>query len=225
MANASLMHWQVCIRTLENLSEKRQLQAEKFEHDSQWAQAQRQLTLANVQRDTALAWLEHHYTQALRELVQKQIEETRLQVQAADIAFRINRGSQADVFAARAAIITLQDRLSQIDRQSRSAALLLTRWAGGSKAERPPTAGPPPWQSTAMDGDMLSKHIKKHPALVAGNAEIDAAETETPSGSSQQEIQHQRRGKLCPARSRFLEPALHRGSYFFAAGPEKSSSA
>ena len=36
-------------------SEKRQLRSERFERDAQRVQAQRQLTLANLQRDTALA--------------------------------------------------------------------------------------------------------------------------------------------------------------------------
>ena len=158
-------------------SEKRQLRSERFERDAQRVQAQRQLTLANVQRDTALAWLDRYYAQAQRELLQQQIEETRLQVQAADSAFRTGRGSQADVFAARAAVITLQDRLSQIDRQSRNATLMLARWVGASAAERP-TSGSPPWQSTPLQGDVSSEHLKRHPDLLAISAEIDAAETE-----------------------------------------------
>lgn len=103
-------------------SEKRQLRSERFERDAQRAQAQRQLTLTNLQRDTALAWLDRYYTQAMRELVQQQLEETQLQIQAADIAFRAGRGSQSDVFAARSAVIQLEDRVSQIGRQSRNAA-------------------------------------------------------------------------------------------------------
>lgn len=158
-------------------AEKRQLRTEKFERDAERVQAQRQLTLANVQRDTALAWLDRYYAQVQRELLQQQIDESRLQVQAADSAFRINRGSQADVFAARAAVITLQDRLSQIDRQLRSAALMLARWVGVSDAERP-TSGSPPWQSTPLQDHVTSEHLKQHPDLLAIAAEIRAAETE-----------------------------------------------
>ncbi len=158
-------------------AEKRQLRTEKLERDADRVQAQRQLTLANVQRDTALAWLDRYYAQAQRELLQQQVEETQLQVQAADSAFRTSRGSQADVFAARAAVITLQDRLSQIDRQSRSATLMLARWVGASAAERP-TSGSPPWQTTPLQGDISTDHLKRHPDLLAISAEIDAAETE-----------------------------------------------
>lgn len=158
-------------------AEKRQLRAEKFEREAARVQAQRQLTLANVQRDTALAWLDRYYAQRQRELLQQQMVETQLQAEAADSAFRTNRGSQADVFAARAAAITLQDRLSQIDRQSRSATLMLARWVGASAAERP-SAGSPPWQSTPLQGDISSAQVKRHPDLLAISAEIEAAETE-----------------------------------------------
>jgi outer membrane protein TolC len=158
-------------------AEKRQLRAERFERDAQRVQAQRQLTLVNVQRDTALAWLERYYAQTMRELVQQQIEETRLQVQAAGIAFRAGRGSQADVFAARAAVIGLEDRLSQIDRQLRNAGLMLARWVGAAAAGRPP-AGPVPWQGTSLEGALSSEHLKQHPDLLAMSAEVDAAETD-----------------------------------------------
>jgi outer membrane protein TolC len=158
-------------------SEKRQLRSERFERDAQRVQAQRQLTLANLQRDTALAWLDRYYTQAMRELVQQQVEESRLQVQAADSAFRAARGSQADVFAARSAVIQLEDRLSQIDRQSRNAGLMLARWVGAPDAERP-LSGAPPWQTTPLQSGVSSEHLKQHPDLLAVSAEVDAAQTD-----------------------------------------------
>ena len=146
--------------------EKRQLRAQKFEREAERIQALRQLTLAAVQRDTALAWLDRYYAQAQRDVLVQQVEETALQVQAADSAFRTGRGSQADVFAARAAVITLQDRLSQIDRQSRSAALMLARWVGALAAERP-MSGSPPWQTTPLQGEVSPDHLKQHPDLLA----------------------------------------------------------
>jgi outer membrane protein TolC len=158
-------------------SEKRQLRSERFERDAQRVQAQRQLTLANLQRDTALAWLDRYYTLAMRELVQQQIAETLLQVQAADIAFRNGRGSQADVFAARSAAIQLEDKLSQIDRQSRSAGLMLARWVGTPDAERH-LSGSPPWQTTPLQNEVSSEHLKQHPDLLAMSAEVNAVETD-----------------------------------------------
>ena len=158
-------------------AEKRQIRAEKFELEAERVQAQRQQTLADVQRGTALAWLDRYYAQAQRQLLLQQLDETRLQEQAADVAFRTSRGSQADVFAGRAAVILQQDRLSQIDRQSRSAGLMLARWVGSDVAERP-SASPPNWQSTPLQGAVLSEHLERHPDLRVIRAEIDAAEAD-----------------------------------------------
>ncbi len=157
-------------------AEKRQLRAERFERDAQRAQAERQMAVANVQRDTAISWLDRYYILAMRDLIQRQVEETRLQVQAAETAFGIGRGSQADVFAARSAVILLEDRLSQIDRQFRSASLVLVRWVG-SAADRPP-AGPPPWQSTPLENVLTTEHIKHHPDLLVLAAQLEVAKTE-----------------------------------------------
>ncbi|WP_341905299.1 TolC family protein [Polaromonas sp. YR568] len=158
-------------------SGKRQLRAERFERDAQKVQAQRQLTLANLQRDTALAWLERYYADAIRELVRQQAEETRLQVQAADTSYSTGRGSQADVFAARSAVMQLEDRLSQIDRQSRNAGLMLTRWVGAPDADRP-LSGSLPWHTTPLRGEVSSGHLKQHPDLLLISAEVDSAETD-----------------------------------------------
>lgn len=156
---------------------KRRLRTERFERDAQRVLAQRQLSQAKVERDTALAWLDRYYTLAMRVFVQQQLQETRLQVQAADSGFRTGRGSQAEVFAARSAVIQLEDRLSQIDRQARGASLQLARWVGAQVAERSPS-GTPPWQSTYLEEGAFSEHLKQHPDLLVISAEIDAAETE-----------------------------------------------
>ena len=157
-------------------SDKRQLKTERFERDADRAQAQRQLVFAGLQRDTALAWLELYYSQAMRTLVQQQLEETRLQGQGADIAFRSGRGSQADVFAARAALVMQEDRLSQIDRQSRSARLMLARWVG-TDATRP-LAGQPAWQTSTIENILSVEHLKRHSQLAVVAAQLEAAETD-----------------------------------------------
>lgn len=158
-------------------AQKRALRRERFERSAKRVQAQRQLSMANVQRDTALAWLDRYYSQATRALLAQQIDEAQLQVQAAEVAFRSGRGSQADVFAARAAAIGLEDRLSEIDRQFRSAGLLLTRWVGADVAQRTLT-GVPPWQSTPVEADISSVHLLPYPDLQIIGAEREAAVTE-----------------------------------------------
>lgn len=164
-------------------AEKRQLKAEGFEREAERAQAQRQMALATVQQGAALAWLERYYTQAMRALVQQQIEETRLQEQGANIAFREGRGAQADVFAARAAQIELEDRLSQIDRQARGANLMLVRWIG-TDAHRALSGAPELKTLRGHNGvnnpdAMLSgEELRQHPKLAVSSAALEAAETQ-----------------------------------------------
>ena len=55
--------------------------------------------------------------------------------------------------------------------------MALARWVGAAAAERPPS-GAPPWQSTPLQGEDLSEHLKQHPDLLEMSAEVDAAETE-----------------------------------------------
>jgi outer membrane protein TolC len=158
-------------------AEKRLLRAETFEREAERVQAQGQSIRAEVQRSTALAWVDRYYAQAQRELLEQQAEATRLQLEAVDSAYRTGKGKLSDVFAGRAAVIGLQDRLSQIDQQLRSAGLKLARWAGPEVADRP-VAGPPPWQGTPWPGLAPGENLKRHPDLLAANAEVEAAETQ-----------------------------------------------
>lgn len=157
-------------------AEKRQLKAERFERDAERAQAQRRQALAGIQRDTALAWLERYYALAVRTQLQQQQEETRLQEQGALIAFREGKGAQADVFAARTALIEIEDRLSQVDSQARNADLMLMRWTG-TQANRP-LSGTPDWQNTVLESKLSIDELRQHPPLAVLAAQVDAAETE-----------------------------------------------
>ena len=158
-------------------AQKRQLRGERFERDAQRALAERNVALATVQRNTATAWLDRYYTLAMRDLVQQQLQETRLQVQAAQTAFGSGRGTQADVFAARTALISLEDKLSQIDRQARGAALMLQRWVGDAAEERLPD-GPPPWQRITPQSAPAREHLLQHPDMQVQSALVDTAKTE-----------------------------------------------
>jgi len=158
-------------------AQKRQLRSERFEREADISLAQGQMSLANLQRDTALAWVERYYTQQMRDLVLRQIEETRLQVQAIESGFGIGRSSQADVFAARSALVLLEDRLSVVDKQQRNAALVFARWVGPD-AERPATEAPA-WETSRLDDDRLQEHIPVHPDLLVLKAQMDAAQTES----------------------------------------------
>jgi len=126
--------------------------------------AEHQIT-ADLQRDTALAWLELSFQQSVRELIARHTIEADRQAQAAEVLYRNGRGSQADVFSARAEVETLKDRMDQIDRALATAAIQLERWVGKA-AERP--AGPrPSFSLPTWTEDILTRHLATHPPIAA----------------------------------------------------------
>src|SRR5436190_896758 len=116
-------------------SDKLEARAARFEREAEVADASRGPALANLQRDTAIAWLDRHYQERLREMLVAQRDEATLQIAAADTAYRGGRGSQADAFAARAAVALVEDRIAQAERQVATATTQLARWIGSPAAE------------------------------------------------------------------------------------------
>lgn len=158
-------------------TEKRQLRVERLQRDAQRVQAERELATANIRRDTALAWIERYYAQTMLDLLRQQVRETELQVQGAEVAYRSGKGSQAEVFGARAALASLQDRARQTERQVRSATVMLGRWVGPDAAAQP-LAGTAPWSDTAQAQLLIAEHLRRLPQLGVLAAQVEAAETE-----------------------------------------------
>ena len=156
--------------------DKRRLRVERADQERRRIEAQRQQMLANVQRETALAWIERRYAQAQVQLVQQQLQETKLQIEAAEVAFRTGRGSQADVFAGRAALAALEDRRRETEQQAQSAGLMLARWAR-PQAAAASAIGSVPWQETPVQHTLV-QHLEGHPTLRVLAAQVAAAETE-----------------------------------------------
>ena len=111
-------------------SDKREARSARFDREAEAAESGRTLALANLQRDTALAWLDRHYQERVRDVLVTQRDEARLQIDAADAAYRGGRGAQADVFSARTAVALIEDRIAQSDRQIATAKSRLARWVG-----------------------------------------------------------------------------------------------
>jgi hypothetical protein len=72
-------------------AEKRQLRAEKFEREAERTTNEQSATLATVQRDTALAWLDRYFAEAMAAVVVEQTRAARLEIEAAATAYRGGR--------------------------------------------------------------------------------------------------------------------------------------
>ena len=135
----------------------------RFEREAEFAEAGRDLLLANLQRDTAMAWLDRHYQERMREVLVSQRDEARLLIDAAESAYRGGRGSQADVFAARSSVAQIEDRLVQIQRQITTATTQLERWVGAPAAQA--LGAPPALDAVRLLAEDLDSQLAHHPQI------------------------------------------------------------
>src|SRR5215471_21787502 len=145
--------------------EKREARAERYEREAEKALADKTASIAAIQRDSALAWLDRYYAEAMLAVVAEQSQQARLEIEAAETAYRAGRGNLADVLAARSALISLDDRASELRRRTASARIALARWVG-SVADAP-LVGRPPIDVIRLDPRTLDADIVHHPQLAA----------------------------------------------------------
>src|SRR6185503_6453586 len=111
-------------------ADKRELRAQRFEREADKALAEKGARLAAIRRDTALAWLDRYYAEAMAAVVAEQSRQVEREIVAAEGAYRGGRGSQADVFAAHGARAGLEDKASELGRRVGVAKTNLERWIG-----------------------------------------------------------------------------------------------
>jgi len=178
--------------------DKRRLKTERSAREVSLAVTEKAATVAVVQKDTALAWLDSYYLERIRATVAAQSEESKLEIEAADGAYRAGRGSQADVFAARASRVFLDDRLSELDRRIRNARTSLARWVGNTADA--PLAGAPEMTNIRISTHALDEDLKGHPEIAMLQRQVDVAETDAQLAKANKqpdwsvEVAYQQRG-------------------------------
>ena len=169
-----------------------------FEREAEVAEASRELALVNLQRDTAMAWLDRYYQERMREVLVSQRDEATLQIEAADAAYRGGRGAQSDVFAARSAVALMEDRIAQTERQIATAKTQLARWVGTPANEPPSTL--PSLDTVSFRPEDLESLVAHHPEIAVlakreemAQADVDVARAEKKSDVSV-ELMYSQRG-------------------------------
>jgi outer membrane protein TolC len=179
-------------------SDKRQFRSERFEREAEKGLAEKTMTIAAIQRDTALAWLDLYYAQAAAAVIAEEGAQAKREVQAAEGSYRSGRGNQADVFAARSAVAAFEDRASEIERRIRNAKTMLARWIGG--AAEHPLAGKPATDAIRLDPATLDTQLAHHPqiAVLGKQEEIAVAEAKLAQANKKAdwslEVAYQQRG-------------------------------
>lgn len=159
--------------------EKRDARAARFEREADQALAEKAASVVSVQRDTALAWLDRFYAEAMLAVVAEQNRQARAEVDAAETAYRAGRGNLQDVLAARSALIALDDRASELGRRARAARIALARWIGDAADAQ--LADRPGMDTIRLDPRDLDAEVAHHPqmAVFASKEAVAAAEVRT----------------------------------------------
>jgi outer membrane protein TolC len=179
-------------------SDKRALRAERYQREADRNLAAREVSIATVERETALAWLERYYGEAAAAVIAEQGAQARHESEAIATAYRAGRSSQADVLAARSAVAQLDDRAAGAERRVRNARIMLARWVGAAADQ--PLAGQPPIDTIRLDPATLDHQLAHHPeiAVLLRQEEIAATEVKLADANRKPdwtvELAYQQRG-------------------------------
>ncbi|MRW88408.1 heavy metal resistance protein CzcC [Duganella sp. FT80W] len=146
----------------------------RYQIEGDKALAQKDMALAAIQRDAAVAWLEVFYTEQMASVVSTQATISRQEIEAAEAAYRGGRGTSADILAARSALLALDDRTSEVQRRQRVAHTMLSRWTG----EETSVAGGPDIDHIRLDPASLDTDLAHHPEIAVLNKQEDIAQAD-----------------------------------------------
>jgi outer membrane protein TolC len=155
---------------------KLRLRSERSQRAVQLAEVERTQTLALLQRDTAVAWLERYYAEALEQNVLQQVRAAQLEEGAAEASYREGNGIAADVVTARGLLAQLEDQAIEASRQVRSSKIALARWVG--TAADWPLAGKPAIDEIPLHHHTLESQLADHPEILALQRQEELAQSE-----------------------------------------------
>lgn len=191
--------------------EKRRLRGERAQAEVETESARLITQSLDVRRQAAQAWIDLYAMERERGLIDSLAPELETQVRTAEAVLRGGSGHAADVLAAQAAKVKLDDRRDDIDRQIAQARATLARWIGAEAASRP-LADPPDFTTLPQPPAALLENIGRHGALLpfagmesAAEADIALARAEKKPDWSL-EVDYMQRG---PAYSNFVSVAVH----------------
>jgi outer membrane protein TolC len=157
-------------------ADKRTLRASRFDREAEKKLAEKDVAAAAIERDATLAWLDRYYAEAMAAVIAEQAGQARIEMQAAEGAYRAGRGTQADILVARSALATIDDRASEFQRRIRNATVMLARWIG--TAAEMPLAGQPPTDTIRLDPATLDTQLAHHPEIAVLNKQEEIAQAD-----------------------------------------------
>jgi outer membrane protein TolC len=179
-------------------SDKRQARAARFERTADKSLAEKAVTTAAIERDTALAWLDRYYAERMAAVVAEQGQQAKLEIQAAEGAYRAGRGNRAELITARNALVMFEDRNSEAQRRVKNATTMLVRWVGDAGIS--PLAGKPAIDRIRLDPSSLHSQLEHHPQIAVMSSQQSIAEADAQLAQANKkadwsvEVAYQQRG-------------------------------
>lgn len=127
------------------------------------AEARKAQAVVEIRRESALAWLNRYYAEAAQRCVAQELDAARLEVTAADAAYRGGRGTAADVLATRQALAELEDLAAEASLEVAAARTALDRWV--LDASQRPLVGDPPIDTIPVHKHTLEAQLAQHPEI------------------------------------------------------------
>jgi outer membrane protein TolC len=144
---------------------KLRARAAESEEAVRLAEAEKAQTVVAIRRDSALGWLNRYYAEAAERTVLQQVDAARLEVTAADAAYRGGRGTAADVLAARQALAEFGDLAAEASREVSTSKVALDRWVPGASDR--PLVGEPAVDMIPLHQHTLDTQLADHPEIQA----------------------------------------------------------
>lgn len=146
-------------------SAKRKADSARYLREAEKLMAEREAAVADIQRQTAMAWLERHYAERTLAALEAQQAAARAEIKAVEGAYRAERGTQADVIAAHAVVSELEDRRAEQAQRIAKSKVALARWVGD--LAQAPLSGAPRLDTLPHDEGTMLHVLSGHPALLA----------------------------------------------------------
>jgi len=157
-------------------ADKRAARSERYEREADKAAAEREARTSMVLRDSALAWLDRYYIEAMQAAVRELVAAMGGEVEAAEASYRAGKGTLSDVLAGRASLAGLEDRASELGRRARTARIALARWIGSAANAR--LAEKPDTNVLRLDPRVLDTELEHHPQVAVYARQEAVAEAE-----------------------------------------------
>lgn len=156
--------------------DKRRLRSQALIQEAEKSLIEKNEALAAIQRDTALAWLERYYAEAMVIAIGEQAVQVKFAIQAAESAYRAGRGKLAEVFMAKSALAAIDDRTSEMQRQVIKAKQSLGRWI--DVLANAPLSGKPDIKTLRYSLEDIEDQLAHHPQIAALSKQEEIALSE-----------------------------------------------